>query len=148
MAIEVGNKLTGKVSGITKFGAFVDLPDNKNGLVHISEVSDAYIKDIHDVLEVGQSVDVLVTNIADDGKIALSIRRLADNGDSNKDKKVPYKAAHKERSHKPRSKNSSKQGTSDFDSMMNAFLKDSDDRLSSLKRYTEGKRGGRGGRRS
>ena len=60
MAIEVGQKVTGKVTGITNFGAFVDLGDNQTGLVHISEVSDKYVKDIHDVLTVGDEVTVKV----------------------------------------------------------------------------------------
>ena len=50
MAIEEGAKVSGKISGITNFGAFVDLDDNQTGLVHISQISDRFIKDIHDVL--------------------------------------------------------------------------------------------------
>ena len=53
MSVEVGTKVTGKISGITNFGAFVDLGDKQTGLVHISEVSDGFVKDIHDVLAVG-----------------------------------------------------------------------------------------------
>lgn len=60
MAVEVGSKVPGKVTGITNFGAFVDLGEGKTGLVHISEVSDSYIKDIHDVLTVGDEVTVKV----------------------------------------------------------------------------------------
>ena len=58
MSIEVGEKVNGKVSGITNFGAFVDLGDKKTGLVHISEVSNNFVKDIHDVLTVGDKVTV------------------------------------------------------------------------------------------
>lgn len=181
MAIEVGNKITGKVTGITKFGAFIDLGEGKNGLVHISEIAEGYVKDINDVLSVGDEVTVLVTNVADDGKIALSIRRLNADGTSK-----PAPSNNRERSSKPnnfrkddnrgsnngggyqgkpkgnysagRSNNGggnsfksnagSQGGTKDFDSLMSSFLKDSDDRLTSLKRNTEGKRGGRGGRRN
>ena len=50
MAVEVGNKVSGKVTGITNFGAFVDLGEHQSGLVHISQISNEYIKDIHDVL--------------------------------------------------------------------------------------------------
>ena len=60
MAIEVGAKVSGKVSGITNFGAFVDLDDNQTGLVHISQISDKYIKDVHDVLAVGDEVTAKV----------------------------------------------------------------------------------------
>ena len=78
MSIEVGEKVTGTVSGITNFGAFIDLGDRKTGLVHISEVSDSFIKDIKDVLKVGEQVTVKVMSIGDDGKIGLSIRRAVD----------------------------------------------------------------------
>lgn len=164
MSIEVGNKVSGKVTGITKFGAFVDLGEGKNGLVHISEISDGYVKDINDVLSVGETVEVLVTNVADDGKIALSIRRV--NGDAaakpkpshhdsgdKRPSRPQYKPNNQGHSNPaPRSNNSNfkakpKAGTNDFDSLMSDFLKDSDDRLTSLKRNTESKRGGRGGRR-
>ena len=73
MTLKVGEIVTGKVSGITGFGAFIDLGDHKNGLVHISEVSDGFIKDIHDVLNVGDD-KVKVMKIGDDGKTGLSIR--------------------------------------------------------------------------
>ncbi|MFP3394122.1 S1 RNA-binding domain-containing protein, partial [Brevibacillus sp. SIMBA_076] len=56
MSIEVGSKVQGKVTGITHFGAFVELPNGKTGLVHISEVADSYVKDINEVLTVGQEV--------------------------------------------------------------------------------------------
>ena len=68
MSIEVGAKLQGKVSGITNFGAFIDLGAGKTGLVHISEVSNGYVKDIHDVLSVGDEVTVKVISVNDDGK--------------------------------------------------------------------------------
>ena len=77
MSIEVGTILPGKVTGITNFGAFVDLGNRKTGLVHISEVSNSYIKDIKDVLTVGDEVQVKVMEIAGDGKVSLSIRRAS-----------------------------------------------------------------------
>ena len=72
MAIEVGAKVSGKVSGITNFGAFVDLDDNQTGLVHISQISDKYIKDVHDVLSVGDVVTVWVLSV-DEGKKRISL---------------------------------------------------------------------------
>lgn len=160
MAIEVGAKLQGKVSGITNFGAFVDLGERKTGLVHISEVSDGYVKDINDVLKVGDEVTVVVTTVGNDGKIGLSIRKAQDKPQQEKREftkapagKAPARSGQKKpfnRSGGNQSRgggfgNESKQ---DFDSLMSSFLKDSDDRLSSLRRNTEGKRGGRGGRRN
>ncbi len=75
MSIEVGSKLQGKVTGITNFGAFIELPDGKTGLVHISEVADNYVKDINEHLTVGDEVTVKVLNVEDDGKIGLSIKK-------------------------------------------------------------------------
>ncbi|GAA0439412.1 S1 domain-containing RNA-binding protein [Lentibacillus halophilus] len=124
MSIEVGSKLQGKVTGITNFGAFVEIEKGKTGLVHISEVADNYVKDINEHLSVGDSVTVKVINVEEDGKIGLSIKKAKD---------------------KPRQQ--PRQRTESFESKMNKFLKDSDDRLASLKKHTESKRGGRGAKR-
>ena len=75
MSIEVGSKLQGKVTGITHFGAFVELKDGSTGLVHISEVADSYVKDINDYLKIGDQVQVKVINVEKDGKIGLSIKK-------------------------------------------------------------------------
>lgn len=152
MSIEVGTKVPGKVSGITNFGAFIDLGSGKTGLVHISEVSNGFVKDINEVLKVGDEVTVLVTNIGTDGKIGLSIRKAEDKPQEEK-REFPKKEFHKVGAKKPFNRNQGNQNTvsnskQDFDSLMSSFLKDSDDRLSSLRRNTEGKRGGRGGRRN
>ena len=77
-AIEVGSVLEGKITGITKFGAFVALPEGRSGLVHISEISNTYVNDVHDHVQLGQSVTVRVLNVASDGKINLSIKRAAE----------------------------------------------------------------------
>ena len=63
MALGVGEILEGRVTGLTKFGAFVSLPEDKVGMVHISEVSTTYVKDIGDFLEKGQTVKVKILNI-------------------------------------------------------------------------------------
>ncbi|MFC6290428.1 S1 domain-containing RNA-binding protein [Levilactobacillus angrenensis] len=183
MAIEVGAKVTGKVSGITNFGAFVDLGDHKTGLVHISEISDGYVKDIHDVLSVGDEVTVKVLTVGNDGKIGLSIRKATDHPASER----PHHNhnEHRENNHGgnrefhgnggrggenhghggrrfenngSRPHHSSANGRfsghhsakheESFDDLMSGFLKQSEDRLATIKRNTEGKRGGRGGRRS
>ena len=78
MQIEVGGILEGKVTGITKFGAFVALPEGKSGLIHISEVADAYVSDIHEYLTVGQTVRVRVLSISPEGKISLSAKKAAE----------------------------------------------------------------------
>ena len=76
MAIEVGNVFEGRVTGVKPFGAFVALPEGRVGMVHISEVSNEFVQDINTVLHDGDEVKVQVINIAPDGKIALSIKRL------------------------------------------------------------------------
>lgn len=78
MSIEVGSTLEGKVTGITKFGAFVELPTGDTGLVHISEVANTYVKDISNFLKEDDTVKVKVIKVGDDGKIGLSIKQLTD----------------------------------------------------------------------
>ena len=75
MELTVGSILEGKIKSITNFGAFVALPENKTGLVHISEVANTYVSDIRTHLTEGQEVKVVVIN-TDNGKINLSIKRL------------------------------------------------------------------------
>ena len=75
MELTVGAILDGKVKSITNFGAFVSLPENKTGMVHISEVANSYVSDIRQHLTEGQDVKVVVIGV-DGGKINLSIKRL------------------------------------------------------------------------
>ena len=72
MQLEVGEILEGKVTGVLKFGAFVDLGGGKSGMVHISEVAPTYVNDIKEHITEGQTVKVKIIGIADDGKISLS----------------------------------------------------------------------------
>ena len=76
MELAVGSIVTGKVTTITKFGAFVALPDGKSGLVHISEVAATFVNDVHDFLTEGQEVQVKILSVTPEGKINLSIKRL------------------------------------------------------------------------
>lgn len=75
MAIAVGGVVEGTVTGITNFGAFVQLPEGKTGLVHISEISDDYVEKVSDYLKRNQKVKVKVLSINKEGKISLSIRQ-------------------------------------------------------------------------
>ena len=150
MSIEVGSKLQGKVTGITNFGAFVELPEGSTGLVHISEVADNYVKDINDHLKVGDAVEVKVINVEKDGKIGLSIKKAKDRperpeGQSSYSQR-PRQNRGNDRSKDFRSKDNFRP-KENFETKMAKFLKDSEDRLSTLKKSTETKRGGRGGRR-
>ncbi|TDM07232.1 S1 domain-containing RNA-binding protein [Macrococcus lamae] len=128
MSIEVGSKLKGKVTGIKNFGAFVELPEGKSGLVHISEVADSYVENVADHLELGQEVEVKVLTVGTDGKISLSIKKA-------KERPRPQRAPQQEK--KPE----------DFEKKLSNFLKDSEDRLTSIKRQTESRRGGKGSKR-
>ncbi|KAF0823434.1 MAG: S1 domain-containing RNA-binding protein [Bacillota bacterium] len=147
MSIEAGSKLTGKVTGITNFGAFVELPEGSTGLVHISEVADKYVKDINEHLKVGDMVEVKVINVEKDGKIGLSIKKAKDRpvrserperGDRRPNSNSGRPRPNRSNDHRPKE---------NFEAKMARFLKDSEDRLSSLKRHTESKRGGRGAKR-
>src|SRR5690554_1965090 len=86
MPVEVGKVVEGVVTGITNFGVFVQLEERKTGLVHISEVSDSYVKDINDYLKEKDNVKVKVLSIDDKGKISLSMKQAK----SKKSKKSPY----------------------------------------------------------
>jgi S1 RNA binding domain protein len=135
--VEVGHVVQGTVTGITHFGAFVALPNGKTGLVHISEVADAYVRDIKDYLKENDVVRVKVLSMDDRGKIALSIRqadpRPRDAGPGG----PPPRGARG-----PGARNRRPPGT--FEDKLKQFLKDSEDRLSDLRRNTDSKRGGRG----
>lgn len=137
---EVGEILDGKVTGLTNFGAFISLPENKTGMVHISEVASTYVSDIHDHLKEGQTVKVKVIDITPEGKISLSIKKAVE----------PEKAA---RSERPRRENNRSgapnvwRGTSEkssepqtFEDMMAKFKQISDEKMVDLKRATDGKR--------
>ena len=78
MEFGVGSVVDGKVSGITKFGAFVSLPEGKSGLVHISEIAYTYVNDVKDHLQEGQEVKVKVIGIDESGRINLSIKKAMD----------------------------------------------------------------------
>lgn len=157
MSLEVGTKVEGKITGLAKFGAFVDIGGNKTGLVHISEVSDKFVEDINEELKVGQVITVEILSIADDGKIALSMRdrekEAAEKKEEKKFEKPAFKKASPARPTSPRSQQQQRSrgnhaNSRDFDSLMDDFIKDSETRLSSLRKNTESKRGGRGGRRN
>lgn len=139
MAMEAGSIVEGKVTRITNFGAFVELEDGKVGLIHISEVADVYVNDVHDFLSEGDTVQVKVVNV-DGNKIALSLKQAKakppeDDGQSFK-RRGDYRRPQQ------------RQLSASFEDKLSKFLKDSDERLTDLKRKTDSKRGGRGSRRS
>ena len=78
MEFTVGTLLEGKVKSITKFGAFILLPENRTGMVHISEISSSYVSDIRAHLTEGDTVRVKIIGVDESGKISLSIKRAAE----------------------------------------------------------------------
>lgn len=127
MALEVGAIIEGVVTGITNFGAFVTLPDGKTGLVHISEIADAYVKDINDYVKPNDKVQVKVLSVDPSGKVGLSIKQASP-------------------TYRPRPSRSARSQAS-FEDKLARFLKESDERQADLRRHKESKRGGRGSRR-
>ena len=143
MAIEVGIILEGKVSGITKFGAFVDLPDSKTGMVHISEVAPTYITEISDYVKVGQTVKVKVLAV-NDGKISLSMKQALPKEQQKKPQKQSRANSNTRQPYKPAPpvtspgdyewQSSRKANPSTFEDMMSRFKQTSEDKMSDLKR--------------
>ncbi|MDW7649809.1 MAG: S1 RNA-binding domain-containing protein [Bacillota bacterium] len=122
MSLVVGAIVEGVVTGITHFGAFIQLSNGETGLVHISEVADSYVKDINEHLQKKDKVQVKILSVDGNGKIGLSIKQVKKEG----------RGSH------------SKASRVSFEDKMNKFLKDSDERLQDLRRNTESKRGGKG----
>lgn len=146
--------MEGKVTGITKFGAFVALPGGKTGMVHISEIAHAYVSDINDHLSVGQEVKVMVIAIDPAGKINLSIKRTQEaparqegHGDRGQRDGRFQKSGDREgrgqrggqRFDQRRSgaRNSGPKEPQTFDDMLKQFMADSDSKISSIKQYSD-----------
>ena len=140
MELTVGSIVEGKVKTITKFGAFILLPDGKTGMVHISEIAHAYVNDIHEHLTEGQDVKVMIIAIDPAGKINLSIKRTLEapprpprgdrpHGDRPRGDR-PRPAAAENRSFAPKEPQS-------FEEKLKQFMQDSDSKISSLKQYSD-----------
>ena len=91
MELQVGSILTGKVTTITKFGAFVSLPENRSGLVHISQMSQKRIKKPSEVVSVGDKVKAKVLN-TNDGKISLSMKALQEDIEAEEIEEFHYES--------------------------------------------------------
>lgn len=140
--LEIGAIVEGKITGLTAFGAFVSLPDGKSGMVHISEVSASFVKDINDFLKEGQTVRVKVVSISEEGKISLSIRKAEPKQEKSPSDRNGGEARRPYRNDRPRSTNvwqgqpTKKEATS-FEDMMAQFKQASDEKMSDLKRSSE-----------
>ena len=142
MELTVGAILEGKIKSITNFGAFVSLPENKTGMVHISEVANAYVSDIRQHLTEGQDVKVVVIG-TDNGKINLSIKRLEpkpqrDNA-APRSGNAPRSAAAQSRPARtaPTPPPAPKTADQLFEEKLKAFMSESDSKISSIKQYSD-----------
>ncbi len=133
MELTVGAIVEGKVKTITKFGAFITLPGNRTGMVHISEVAHVYVNDIHDFLTEGQDVKVKIIEIDPAGKINLSIKKTQDAPPRQQRPRPAQSApAQQRRPAQPKEPAS-------FDEMLKQFMADSDSKISSIKQYSDHK---------
>ncbi|MCQ2446348.1 MAG: S1 RNA-binding domain-containing protein [Clostridia bacterium] len=117
MELTVGAIIEGKVTGITKFGAFVSLGEGKSGLVHISEISDSFVTDVSQFVSVGDTVRVRILAIDADGKIRLSIKKAVD-APAPSPRPAPRPAA-------PSPAPSSPTGGTTLDDMLKRFMSES-----------------------
>lgn len=175
MEFAVGAILEGKVTGITKFGAFVALPGGKSGLVHISNISDSYVSDINEFLTVGQEVKVKVMNIDQNDRINLSIKHVQsspsprpprsggrgsapqERGErSDRNNRVGYRSSgssprsggRDNRSKGANPRNNAPKEPLTFEDKLKQYMAESESRLSEISRYNDRGRSRRGRRGS
>ena len=156
MELSVGTVVEGNVKQITKFGAFILLPDHSTGMVHISEIAHSFVNDIHDHLTEGQTVNVLVIG-NENGKVNLSIKRTleppakpqfsrarpqGDRAPSDRPQSARPQgerpAYDRRRSAQPSAAPAAPQAKS-FDDMLKQFMTESDSKISSLRQYSDRK---------
>lgn len=148
MQVEVGVIVEGVVTGLTKFGAFVELPGGSTGMVHISEVASTYVKEITDFLKEGQKVKVKVIGINDEGKISLSIKQTQEpvqRPQRNNSSNYQHNAGQKNRFSNPnvwQGQKTQQSKSMSFEDMMQKFKQVSDEKMTDLKHSTESKHGG------
>ncbi len=140
MQLEVGTVLEGKVTGITKFGAFVELPGGKTGMVHISEIAPTFVKEIHDFVTENQVVKVKILSISPDGKVSLSIKRVNEAPRAGGGRPSSPRSAGRPGNFEWQPGRRSEPAS--FEDMMTKFKQTSDEKMSDLKRCMEAKRGG------
>ena len=151
MELTVGAVVEGKVKSITNFGAFIALPDNKTGMVHISEVANAYVSDIRQHLTEGQDVKVMVIG-TDNGKINLSIKRLepkpqrdggkpayrgGNGGQRREGGPQNREGARPQQQRAPMQPAAPKTADQLFEEKLKAFMSESDSKLSGIKQYAD-----------
>ena len=149
MQLAVGMTVEGKVTGITSFGTFVELPTGQTGMVHISEVAPTFVLEIRDFVSEGQTVKVKILNIGDNNKISLSMKQ-AEGAQAPKKGGAPRSGQHRAPRRRPEPQQH-RPGTyewqprrmesASFEDMMSHFKQTSDEKISDLRRTVEGKHG-------
>ncbi len=144
MGLEVGSIVEGKVTGITKFGCFVSLPEGKSGLVHISEVANTYVSEVSEHVQVGQDVKVKVLNIGEDGKINLSIKKAEPAPERKpfaprpQQQRAPQQNFHRE-AQPQRVAADPPSANQDFEDRLKKFMQESDSRIADNRMYADRK---------
>lgn len=151
--IEVGAILEGTVSSIAKFGAFVNLPERRSGLVHISEIASQYVADVNDFLKVGDPVKVKVLAITPEGKINLSIKQAQPTQAAPQREQRSSRPQRPQQQPQPRRDISTPQGVvygntgdADFEDQLKHFMQESDKRMAGNRLYSDRSRGRRRGK--
>lgn len=139
MDLAVGAIFEGKVTGITKFGAFVSLPEGKSGMVHISEVANSFVNDIKDFLTEGQDVKVKIINIDDVGRINLSIKKAQENTQQTQRQTETKRS----RPQQQRTNQAKDQSAMTFEDKLKMFMADSESRMADIKHNNDRKSGAR-----
>lgn len=124
MQLNVGEVLEGKVTGITKFGAFVSLPGGKSGLVHISEIANGYVRDISQYVQTGMTVKVKILSINGE-KLNLSMKKAEEQPKANQSN---------EKARKENRESSENQG---FEDKLKKFMQESDSRIADNPMYSD-----------
>ena len=130
LPIDIGSEIEAKVTGVTNFGAFMELPEGKVGLVHISQVANTYVTDVGKHLKIGDIVKVKVLGMAKEGKYDLSIKQV---GQSSWQQPRPRRSREEGNRAQPGS----------FEDKITQFLKQSEEKLSDWKRNLEVKQTGK-----
>ena len=141
MRLEEGALLEGRVTGIMPFGAFVALPEGKSGLIHISEVANTYVSDIHTYLSVGQTVKVRVLKISPEGKISLSAKRAEETESREKPRQSRTEGSrpsapprHAQETYVPR-----RSDDQNFEDKLKQFMQESDSKMSGNRLFEQQK---------
>lgn len=147
MQLETGKIYEGKVKGITKYGAFVEIAEGVTGMVHISEISNSFVNEIRDHLTENQVVKVKVLGTNEAGKISLSIKKASDNPPPKRNQKDGQQRREggnfNRRQNVWEPKKQSAPTELGFEDMMNKFKQSSEEKMSDLKRNTDRKNGSR-----